>query len=103
MSQPKYAAISESSSGDNTVVAAVSGKRIRVLSYVLIATGAVAVKFVSDASGTDITGAMDLGANGGVSAPHSPSGHYQTGVGEALILNLGAAVQVSGHLTYIEI
>ena len=37
----KFAPISASSSGANAVVAAVTGKKVRVLSYLLVAAGAV--------------------------------------------------------------
>ncbi len=98
---PKFAAISAASSGDNTVVALVSGKKIRVLSYVLVADGAVTAKFQSDA--TDLTGAMSFAANGGASVPFCPVGHFETASGVALQLNLGGAVGVRGHLTYVEV
>lgn len=78
-----------------------SGKRIRVVSYVIVASGAVNAQFRSGAN-TNLTGAMRLVEAGGVSA-HFDGGLFQTAVGEALNLNLSAAVQVSGHLTYEEV
>jgi hypothetical protein len=51
---PKFAAIAASSSGANEVVAAVTGKKIRVLSYVEMANGAVNTKWQS--ASTDKTG-----------------------------------------------
>ena len=98
----KRAAISASSSGDNTIVAADSGKAYRVLSYVLVASGAVAAKW-KDGASTDVSGAMSLAANSVVPAPHSPSGHVATSKGNALILNLSGATAVNGHLTYDEL
>lgn len=100
---PQFAVINVSSSGDTTIVALVSSKVIRVLSYVLVADGAVAAKFTSGAAGTALTGAMSLAANGGVAAPFNPVGHFQTGSGVALVLNLGAAVGARGHLTYVSV
>lgn len=99
---PKFAAISASSSGNNTIVAAVPGKKIRVLSYVLVGTTAVTAKFQSGAGGTDLTGAMPIGANGVVSAGPD-EGHFETAAGALLNLNLGSAVAVSGHVTYLEV
>lgn len=98
---PKFAVISAASSGDNAIVASVSGKKIRVLSYSLVADAAVTAKFRHGT--TDLTGAMSFGANGGISVPYSPVGHFETPVTTALQLNLGAAVGVRGHLTYIEV
>lgn len=100
------ASISTASSGATAVVAAASGRRIRVVSYVLVAAGAVTAKWQS--ASTDLTGAMSL-ITGTPLAPapfpqrHSGGydGHIQTAPGEALNLTLGGAVQVSGHLTYV--
>lgn len=100
---PQYAVINSSSSGDTSIVAAVTSKVIRVLSYVLVADGAVAAKFTSGAAGTALTGAMSLAANGGVAAPFNPVGHFQTASNTALVLNLSAAVGVRGHLTYVAV
>ena len=99
----KYATISGATSGNNTVVAAVTSKRIVVLSYVLVAAGAVNVRFESGAGGTALTGVMSIGANGGIVAPHNPYGWFDTAVGALLNMELGGAVQVSGHLTYQEV
>jgi hypothetical protein len=99
----KYAVISGASSGDNTVVAAVTGKKIRVLSFFLVAAGAVTVRFESGASGTALTGVMSLAANGGLSCPLNELGYFETAAGVLLNLELGGVVQVSGHLTYIEV
>ena len=98
---PLFATINVSSSGDNTLIAAVTSKIIVVLAYVFIADGAVAVKFRSGTGGTDLTGAMSCAANGGVAAPFSPVGHFVTGSNTLLALNLSAAVGVRGHLVYV--
>jgi len=98
---PKFASISVSSSGDNSIVAAVTSKKIRVLSYVIVGDGAVAAKFRNGT--TDLMGAASLGANGGIAAPFNPAGHFETSVTTALNLNLASAVGVRGHLTYVEI
>jgi hypothetical protein len=99
----KEAVISASSSGDNTLVAAVTGKRIRVLQFTLVAAGAVTVRFESAASGTALTGVMSLAANAGISTTWCPVGHFHTIAGELLNLELGGAVQVGGWLKYQEV
>ena len=101
----KFAAISASSSGDNTVVAAVPNRRIKVLNYVAIAASDVSAKWKSGS--TDISGAMAFAANGGVApvgGPNTPVGMvplFQTEQGEALVLNLSGAISVAGHLAYV--
>jgi hypothetical protein len=101
---PKFAAISTAASGNTTVVAAVASKKIRVLSYRFQAGADADVKFRDNTAGVDLTGAMSTGAKGGGGgAAFSPVGHFETAAGNALSVNLSAAVQVSGHLTYIEV
>lgn len=97
--QQVFAPISASSSGDNTVVALAAGKQIRVLAYTLICSAAVVVTWKSSVAGA-ISGPMSFGANGGISPPFSPLGHVQTVAGEALVLNLGGAISVGGHILY---
>ncbi|OHB67561.1 MAG: hypothetical protein A2V70_08435 [Planctomycetes bacterium RBG_13_63_9] len=109
---PKRAKISCAASGDNTLVAAVSGKRIRVLSIALIATDAVEVYFKSAggtaifADGTSPVPLDKAGASGpaGMVLNFNPVGWLQTDVAdEALEVNLSAAVGVCGALTYVEV
>lgn len=109
MSTPiKSAAIACSSSGNNEIVAAVSGKSIAVLGYVLVANGAVNVKWRS--ASTDKTGLLYLAANGGAAVPVVPLSKlgagacwFATAAGEALNLNLSGAVAVGGHVLYREV
>lgn len=100
---PKFAPITASAPGATEVVAAVTSKKIRVLSYILIANGTVNTKFQSHVAPTDKTGLAYLVANSGVSVAFSPIGHFETVSGEALDINLSAGVAVGGHLTYVEV
>jgi hypothetical protein len=100
---PKFAAIAASTSGNNTLVASVSGKKIRVLAYSFIANGTVNAKFQSGASGTDLTGLKYCVANGGIVAPFNPLGWFETAATTLLNLNLSAAIAVGGELVYVEI
>lgn len=98
----KPAVIDAATAGDNTLVAAVTNKKIRVLSAFLVAAGTVAVRFESGAGGTPLTGQMNLVANTGFVLPHNPHGWFQTADSTLLNLELSAAVSVDGALTYIE-
>lgn len=100
---PKFAKIAAAGSGDNTIVAAVSGKKIRVLAYNFMSAGTVNAKFQSGASGTDLTGLAYMVANTGKVAPYNPVGWFETGVNTLLNLNLSAAIAVGGELVYIEV
>lgn len=92
--------INTASSGDNTLVSAVAAKSIYVVSYVLVVTSAVTVQF-KDSGPNNLSGAFSLAANGGISAiGQASSPVLWTASGMGLILNLGGAIQVSGHYTY---
>lgn len=102
---PKFAAITAAANGDNTVVALVVSKKIRVLAYKLFAQGgAVDTKWWSNAAGTALTGLLKLAAAGSQDVGHyCPAGHFETVAGQNLVLNLSAAVQTGGYVVYIEV
>ena len=110
---PKFAKISCSTSGENTLVAAVTSKKIRVLSLALTVVGtALSIYFKDGAAGTaifadgtnpiplDKTGATGAG---GLVLGFNPTGWMQSASGAALILNLSTAQAVAGALTYVEV
>jgi hypothetical protein len=100
---PKFAAISASSSGNNTLVAAVTSKKIRVLAMWLSSNGTVNVKLQDGAGGTDKSGLAYLVANTGFVLPFNPTGWCETTANTLLNLNLSGAVAVGGQLTYVEV
>ena len=99
-SEAQFAAISAAATPNNTVVAAVAGKKIRVLGFMLVGAGAVVAKFQSGAGGTDLTGAMTLAAGTSIGVPPFSTGLFETAVATLLNLNLSGAIQVSGFLVY---
>lgn len=99
----KYAIIDAATSGDNTLLAAVTSKKIRVLSAFLVSAGTVNVRFESGAGGTALTGQMNLVANTGFVLPFNPGGWFETGSNTLLNLELSAAVSVDGSFSYIEV
>jgi hypothetical protein len=100
---PKFATIAASSSGNNTLIAAVTSKKIRVLSLSLMSNGTVNAKFQSGAGGTDLTGLYYTAANTGFVLPFNPCGHFETASNTLLNLNLSGAVAVGGQITYVEV
>ncbi|ANS05114.1 glycoprotein repeat domain-containing protein [uncultured Mediterranean phage] len=101
---PKFAKIDAASSGDNTLVGLVSGKKIRVLSLFMISAGTVTARLEStDSDGTLLTGQMNLVVNSGFTLPFNPVGWFETAAGELLNLELSAAVSVDGCLVYVEV
>lgn len=100
----KYAVISASLSGDNTIVAAVADKRFRVIAVALMAAGAVNARFESAAGGTALTGLFYPAANGGFVLPANPYGWFETSaINQLLNLELSGAVAVGGCIVYQEI
>lgn len=102
-SEVKYAVIDAATLGNNTLVAAVAGKKLRVLAFFLVASGAVTARLQSGAGGTALTGQMVMAANGVLSVPFNPEGWCETAAGALLNLELSAAVSVDGALTYVEV
>lgn len=100
---PKFAAIAASSSGNNTLVAAVASKKIRVLAMYLTSNGTVNAKIQDGAGGTDKTGLAYLVANTGFVLPYNPVGWCETTANTLLNLNLSASIAVGGALVYVEV
>lgn len=99
----KFASVNATTDGDNTVIAAVPTKKLRILGYVLTATGAGTITLKSataGAIGRIICSANGAGASypGGVDAPAC-----ETVAGEAFVINNPVGVDTMGHLSYIEI
>lgn len=94
----KRAVINEATLGDRTIVAAVSGKKLVVVNLVVeFTSGAVAVTWKS--ATTAISGVMPSSYQ----ARDADAGILETAVGAALVLNLSAAADVDGHLSYAEV
>jgi hypothetical protein len=99
---PKFAIIDAATMGDNTIVAAVASKKIRVLAGMLVSSGTTTARFESGAGGTALTGQMNLVANSVMPLAFSPVGHFETAAATLLNLELSAAVSVDGWIVYIE-
>ena len=99
----KRAKIDNATSGDNELVAAVTGKAIRVVDVMLVSTGTVNARFESSAGGTALSGVINLTAQAGFAPGYNRAGHFQTVAGEALNLELSGAVSVDGWLVYVEV
>lgn len=103
-SEIQRVAVQAATGGDNTLVAAVAGKRIRVLALVLVASGgANNVRLESGAGGTALTGVMNLAANDQLVLQFNGAGWCETAVGALLNLELSAATAVAGLLDYVEV
>ena len=99
----KRVAIDTATSGDNTIIAAVAGKKIRVLSLALIPSAAVTARFETGAGGTALTGQMQLGAKVNLILDYNPAGWFETTAGALLNLELSGATSVDGCIVYPEV
>ena len=87
------------SSGDNTLVTAVAAKVVSVYYGFLVAQGSVSLNFRDGVAGSSLNGAaFPIVANGSVNFPWSPEPWIFNSPGNALVLNLSAAVVVTGVL-----
>lgn len=94
----KTASVAATADGDNTVVAAVTGKRIVVVGYQLTST-TTAVATVKSGS----TSLFALSMTAAVHVPYAGSAQapaFATAAGEALVVSTTAGQDVTGHLAY---
>jgi hypothetical protein len=95
-----YGVIAADDAGDNTILAAVADRSIRVHSLSIVATTPVNARFESGASGEPLTGYITLNSGVPYTLGHNATGWFQTDVGELLNLELSDAVNVGGFFTY---
>ena len=96
----QYGLIAASSSGDNTIIAAVPNKRLTVHAIFILASAATTVRLESGAGGTALTGQMQLPGNGGFVLPYNEAGWFSTADGAVLNLELSAANSCDGCVVY---
>jgi hypothetical protein len=96
-------AISTSSSGAATIVAATASESIYVLAW-WISNGATAngVNLQSHTTTTNTSGVTNMAVNGGAVFPFNPMCWIVTTSGEALDINLTGATQVNGWVAYVK-
>ena len=96
------AVISCASSGDNSIIAAVTAQFIRIYALLLIVDSVVAVK-LGESGPTYYTGAMKFGGGGGLLLTQQGEPHFMsTVVNKSFLINLSAAVQCSGTVWYTQ-
>lgn len=100
----KHIRVNATADGDNEIVAAVTGKKIRVLAYALSVTGAGTISLQNTATTPVVHAQFPLAANGVVSYPggiQAPA--FETATGTGLEINNAALQDTLGHLTYSEV
>lgn len=96
--------ISGSGAGEETLIAAVGGEKIKVLETMLIGNADVSVFFQSGFTGTALTGPLSLPSDGDGFFIPTPAQieahHFETAAGEALVLDIDANVLLGGWINY---
>jgi len=98
----KYATFT-GTNGNVTLVAAVTGKKIRVISLCISLTGNGTLAIQSGAGGTALTGTMPLLGSTPLVLQENPSGWFETAASTLLNASVATSTATNGHLSYIEI
>lgn len=103
VSQLTEVSINAAANGDNTIVGLTAAMTIRLYGFFLCARGAVDVRWFDGTAGTQFHPAIPLLGNGAFwMMPRDGRPWFTTTVALNLVLNLSAAVQVSGRAYYVK-
>lgn len=94
------ASVNASTSGENSLIAGTASQSIRVMAMFLVFAAGCTVKFRDGAGGTDLTGDMTIKPGGSIVLDPSGEPWLKTTNGNAFVMVLSAAVQVSGRIQY---
>lgn len=100
-----FASVAQSQT-DSAIIAAVAGKKLRILWFFLLAGGtATSVTFntKSGGAGTAISPPIPAGVNGGAVSGFNPFGPMETVAGEGLSVTTGAGATTAIMVNYIEV
>lgn len=104
----RYASVDVASLGagaNQTVVAAVAGKKIRVLAWSISCATTASVKLTSGAGGATIFATSQVNATVPNVYPYSPVGWCETAAGQALVVNnpTAGAIGFGLQVAYVEV
>lgn len=102
----KYTSYSFNSSGANTMLAAVSGMKLRVLKMTMKVAGTVTVtlrSFTTTATGRLVGAQAYITADGIVRGGGDQIGWFESRSGESINCLLSAGVQTGGEIVYQEV
>lgn len=95
----QFATIAQAVAGTTQLVAAPgAGLKVKLLSYEFTLSAAGTAKFVSGAS--DLTGAFDIAANGGISAQGTPEAHLLEGAANTALSIVTTGGAARGKISY---
>lgn len=101
----KFASVSATDDGANTVIAAVAGKKLMVVGYLLNGSQAGTATLQDNAQSPGVVATIKFTANqlfctyaGGQEAPA-----FEVPVGLAFVISNSAGLDTTGHIAYMEI
>jgi hypothetical protein len=100
ISQFAAASVNFAASGDNTIIAGVAGKSIKVYRLMLVTAGATNLEFKDNT--TALSGPIPCGTFGGVTLDNDTDPWFTCASGDSLVLNSSQAVQVGGMIYYVQ-
>lgn len=100
---PKFARVTSAAGGDVTAIAAVTGKKLRLLGLVLSAPGGANSVRIESSTTSRLIEQIDLADNETVVLPFTPIGWGETVAGELMNLEISAATLVTAAIVYVEV
>lgn len=97
----RWVGINVTAAGTTTIVNAVGGRKLTVVSIEFVVSVAVSVAWLS--AGTTVRPAQAFAANSGIARDIVRPYYVQTNPGEALGINLSGVANVIGALGYVEV
>ena len=98
---PLFVRVNATADGNNTLIAAVGGKQLWILSYALVVSAAGTITLQDDQGTPAIFATFPLAANGGISyAGGREAPAFFVAAGQALVLNNPVGVDTLGHISY---
>ena len=96
------AVVNSNATGDITIVAAVTGQQIHVYRLVIVVGAATNLTF-KDGASTNLTGAMNMLANGSITLDYDGGSKawFTTTAGNAFVINQSGTAQISGKVSYV--
>ncbi len=95
------ATISANATGDNTVISGTALQTVRIFRMMITADSITSLIF-KDGAGTNLTGAVNLSANGSVVLDYTSTPWFVTSAGNGFIINQSGTAIIGGRVWYVK-
>jgi hypothetical protein len=96
----RTAVINFSNTGDNTVIAGVTGRVIKVYKFFFTSTAATNLTYYDGAGGTALSGTLDTQPDGGWWAEYDGTPYFVCSPGNAFVINQSGTSSIQGTVYY---